>query len=212
MFKRYKLKPKVVKPLAVRSKTVGVSKRIDDDLLKILSMLKHSSATIRMRGAREAEELECISEKMIREIMKMCKSDKKEVRGLFYRITQRFLAKALPAELKNWEEYIMLYLETMMTCTVIDVRKDSLNLLDISMKYFPDKVNGMKQELMKWLKNDERIMSLDPTCTKWTSDIIKRQKVLLSLQKSKHPVVPFNSKIYLLETGVFINGLYKGSD
>ncbi|KAI5191533.1 hypothetical protein NEMIN01_1559 [Nematocida minor] len=209
MFKRYKLKPKVVKPLLLRSKTVGVSKRISDELLKILSMLKHSSSTIRMRGAREADSLECIPEEMIREIMKMCKSDKKEVRSLFYRITNKFLGKALPAELKNWEEYIMLYLETMMTCTMIDVRKDSLNLLDISMKYFPEKVNGMKQELLGWLDNDQKIVSLDLKYTEWSKEIVKRQKTLLSLQKTKHISVRFDSKIYLLHSGVFIDGVYK---
>ncbi|KAH9386888.1 uncharacterized protein NEMAJ01_1784 [Nematocida major] len=210
MFKRYKLKPKVIKPLAVRHKTVGVSKRISDDLQKILSMLKHSSSTIRMRGAREAEGLECVSEEMIKEIMKMCKSDKKEVRALFYRIVAKLLAKALPAELKNWEKYVILYLETMMTCTVIDVRKDSLNLLDISMKYFPEKVNAMKQELMQWLENDEKIISLEVKYTKWVQDIIMRQKVLMALHKIPHTATPFNSRIYLLHSGPFVNGVYKG--
>ncbi|KAI5138124.1 hypothetical protein NEAUS05_2309 [Nematocida ausubeli] len=212
MFKRYKLKPKVIKPLAVRSRSIEVSKRITDEMVKILSMLRHSSSSVRMRGAREAEALECISEEMIREIMKMCKSEKKEVRALFYRITHKFLGKALPAELKSWEEYIMLYLETMLTCSVIDVRKDGLNMLDISMKYFPEKANEMKTELMAWLKNDERIMSLDPKYTKWTCDIIKRQKSLMALQKTKHPVATFDSKIYLLEDSVLINDLYKSTN
>lgn len=209
MFKRYKIKPKVIRPLVLRSKTVGVSKRISDDLLKILSMLKHSSSTIRMRGAREADSLECIPEEMVREIMKMCKSDKKEVRGLFYKITSKFLSKALSAELSIWEEYIILYLETMMTCTVIDVRRDSLKLLDLAIKYFPEKINGIKKELEKWLKNDERIISIDPKYVKWTEDLIKRQKTLASLQKTKHVSSTFNSRVYLLHGGVFVNGIYK---
>lgn len=209
MFKRYKLRPKVVHPLKLRSKTVGVAKRISDEFAKILAMLKHSSSTVRMRGAREAEKMQGITEEMIRELMKMSQHEKKEPRALFYRVVNSLVAKALPTELPIWEEYLFLYLSTMATNTFADIRKDSLNLLDMVVKYFPEKTNENKQDLEKWLKNDEYVIRLDPKEPQWHKSICKRIEALRTLRKTKHASAKHTDQINMLHTHVLINNVAK---
>ncbi|KAI5185795.1 hypothetical protein NEHOM01_1072 [Nematocida homosporus] len=206
MFKRYKLRPKVIRPLSVRSRSIGVAKRISDELVKILAMLKHSSATVRLRGAREAEKLATISEDMIKEIMKMAIHDKKEVRSHFYRVANSLLSKALTTEQKVWEEYLFLYLSVVTKCTVVDVRKDGLQLLDMVVKYFPEKTNQTKDELIKWLVNDEKILGLDPKEVGWHKEIKKRIEGLRNLKKTQAISTPYSSTIYLGYTHLAVNG------
>ncbi|OAG29973.1 hypothetical protein NEDG_01520 [Nematocida displodere] len=205
MFKRYKLRPKPQKPLSLRARSVGVSKRVDDEVLKITAMLKHSSSTVRMRGAREAEKLQNVSEEMVREIMKMSKSEKKDVRAVFYTVTDKLLSKALPAESKVWEEYIFLYMSVMFTCTVVDVRKDALSLLGLIIKYFPAKTNTIKEDLHKWLANDSKIVSLDPQMAHWNKNILQSMELLRTLKKSEPAKAFFTDTIYLLHTHVIVN-------
>ncbi|KAI5179613.1 hypothetical protein NEOKW01_0076 [Nematocida sp. AWRm80] len=205
MFKRYKLKPKVFKPLAVRSKRVEVAKRITDEFQRTILMLKNPSSTVRMRGAREIEKLESISVEMIKELMKMVNSDKKEARALFYRVTDKLLKKALPSELKQWEEYIFMYLATITTNTFIGARKDGLNLLGLAIKYYPRRTARIKDSLLSWLSNDEKILMLDPKHSEWTKEVIKKKATLQTLQPPQDPTAKHTDTIRLTYSYLCIN-------
>jgi len=209
MFKRYKLQPKKHKPLSLRTRKIEVSHRISDENLKILAMLKHSSSTVRMRGAREAEKMETVSEEMVKEVMKMCQSEKKEVRAAFYNISERLVAKSLPSEKKVWEELLVLYMGTMKTCTVIDVRRDSLKMLDTLIRHFPERLVRAKHELIAWLENDLRIVSLEPEHEKWKLGIEKRIPLLKGLKQAPHIKANYTDKIEINHSYLSINSVIK---
>ncbi|KAI5170988.1 hypothetical protein NEFER03_0390 [Nematocida sp. LUAm3] len=209
MFKKYKIQKKPIPKLSVRTKRIEVSKRISDETLRITSMLKHSSSLVRIRGIKEIEKLQYIKEDMIKELFKFCHHDKKEVRALFYRVIKNQLEKLLPEEKHIWETYLFLYLNLLTKYSVISVRKDGLNMLELGVKYFPKKLNDYKKDFLLWLESDEKIVGLDPKEVPWHKEIKKKILLLKNLQKTKHTTSHFSDRIELLHKSIIVNGVSK---
>ena len=207
MFKRYKLQTKKYKPLAVRAKRVGTAKRITEEMAKIVAMLKNTSTIVRMRGAREAEKLESVGEEMAKEIVKMALSEKKDVRKTFYTVCERLLYKALPAEIKVWEELLVLYITTMQTCTMVDLRKDAVNMIDIMVKHYPARVYTMRDKLIKWLENDIHIVNIDAQYDKWKTQMQKRIRMIQAVKKTEHTKSMHTDRINMLHMCIVVNGV-----
>lgn len=207
MFKKYKIQKKPVPVLSVRTKRIEVSKRISDETLRITSMLKHSSSLVRIRGIKEIEKLQYIKEDMIREMFKFSHHDKKEIRSLFYRVIRNLIEKLLPEEKPVWETYLFLYLNLLTKYSVISVRKDGLNMLELGVKYFPRKLNDYKKDLLLWLENDEKIVGLDPKEVPWHQEIKKKILLLQNLQKTKHISLAFSERIEVLHRSITVNGV-----
>ncbi|KAI5188492.1 hypothetical protein NECID01_0123 [Nematocida sp. AWRm77] len=206
MFKRYKLKPKTHAPLALRARKVEVSKRITEESARLLAMLKHTSSTVRMRGAKAAGELRNLTRDMVIELLKMSQHEKKEVRAVFYAVAKKQLQAALPSELKVWEELLFLYMGTMTTCVFRDTRKDSLHMVDLLVKHFPAKLREYKAFLCTWLEKDHQVVSLEPEHTQWAQNIEKRLRALKALKKEEAVQTSYTSRISLFHTHVSLNG------
>ena len=200
MFKRYKLQPKKHRPLELRTRRVGVAKRVADKTAKTLAMLKNASSSVRIRGAREAGQLEGVAEDTVKELAKMSCSEKKEVRSVFYAVAGKLLAKALPSETKAWEDVLFLYLESMKTCTAADVRRDALRLLDLLARHFSKRIAAQKEELVRWLENDHRVVSAESAHQTWKKDIEKRIGALKSMKKTEHTKAAHTDTVLLLHS------------
>lgn len=215
MFKRYKLQKKPRRCLKLASKAVKppqLRKKEGED--KVVAMLGHTSSVVQTSGAREACKLACVSEQAVKLLAKMAAHPKKEVRKQFYKTLGVLLSKSTEADLLLWEEHLFTYHALLTKCSVIDVRRDSLFLLDVIITYYPHRTEKIGAQIISWLEKDKKTVSLDPdTVTDrvsgpgaWVQHIDKCISRIRSLKKKEPVRANFSDTINLLARYAVVNG------
>lgn len=216
MFKRYKLQKKPRRCLKLSSKAVKppqLRKKEGED--KVIGMLGHTSSVVQTSGAREASKLACLSEQAVKLLVKMAAHPKKEVRKQFYKTLNLLLSKSTESDLMIWEEHLFTYHTLLTKCSVIEVRRDSLFLLDALITYYPHRTEKLGTQIMTWLEKDRKTVSLDPDTVPgskasgsaaWVHHIDKCISRIQNLKKKEPIQASFSDTINVLTKYAVING------